>query len=153
MGDYNKWFIIPLTDQYLDFEGRATRQQFWMFALWTLIVSVIVAIASEIADLGDIPGNLLSIGLFLPQIAFGARRLHDLGKSGWWQLLNLLPIIGWIIILVWFIRQGETGANQYGADPRQVDVSPIPVPTEEPASIPAPSSIPVPRPDEKTNPE
>jgi uncharacterized membrane protein YhaH (DUF805 family) len=138
MGDYNKWFIIPLTEQYIDFEGRATRQQYWMFTLWSIITALVLGIISGVAGLGDMPGNILSLALFLPQISFGARRLHDINKSGWWQLLNLIPIIGWIILIVWLIRQGEAGANQYGADPRETVVSPIPAPIETPAQVSTP---------------
>lgn len=123
MNDFNKWFLDPVTNQYVDFDGRATREQYWMFTLWTFIIAIAVGIISTIFDLGNVPGNALSLVLLLPHIAFGARRLHDIGKSGWWQLLNLIPIIGWIIVLIWLIRQGETGPNQYGVDPR----APLPV--------------------------
>jgi uncharacterized membrane protein YhaH (DUF805 family) len=59
-------------------------------------------------------GNLLSLALMVPSWAIGARRLHDIDKSGWWQLLGIIPVIGWIILIIWMATKGDKEANQYG---------------------------------------
>ncbi|MCU0678434.1 MAG: DUF805 domain-containing protein [Candidatus Pacebacteria bacterium] len=103
------WFLDPITKHYADFEGRVGRQEFWMFVLF----SILIQIAFDIVGL-DIISMLVSLGLLVPSLALGARRLHDIGKSGWWQLLGLIPIIGWIIIIVWLATKTAPVANQYG---------------------------------------
>ncbi len=103
------WFLDPIQKHYADFEGRVGRQEFWMFVLF----SILIQIAFDIVGL-DIISMLVSLGLLVPSLALGARRLHDIGKSGWWQLLGLIPIIGWIIIIVWLATKTEPVANQYG---------------------------------------
>lgn len=94
--------------KYADFSGRAARPEFWWFALAQFLASLAVSMVS------DMLSGLLSLGLLLPALAVGARRLHDLGKSGWLQLLWLIPIVGWIILIYWACQPGEAGANKYG---------------------------------------
>lgn len=103
------WFLDPLTKHYADFTGRATRQQFWMYVLIVWLIQVVL----NILDL-DMITTLLSVALLIPNLAIGARRLHDIGKSGWWQLLMFIPIIGWIILIVWFATKSDTSDNQFG---------------------------------------
>ena len=93
--------------KYADFNGRATRSEYWW---WTLCVVLASAAASTI---GDQVGALLSLATLLPSLAVCARRLHDTDRSGWWQLLMLVPIIGWIVILFWCIQVGKE-PNRYG---------------------------------------
>ena len=97
--------------KYADFTGRARRSEFWFWWLFTFIVGLI---------LGWIPviGWIISIALIIPNLAVGARRLHDTGKSGWWQLLQLLPIVGIIILIVFWVQDSHAGENQYGANPK-----------------------------------
>ncbi len=104
------WFLDPLTKHYADFTGRATRQQFWMYVLIVWLIQVVL----NILDL-DMITTLLSVALLIPNLAIGARRLHDIGKSGWWQLLMFIPIIGWIILIVWFATKSDTSDNQFGS--------------------------------------
>lgn len=85
--------------KYVDFEGRAKRPEFWWFVLFTVVTSVVIGMFS------DALSGLFSLAVFLPSIAVGARRLHDIGKSGWWQLLWLIPVIGWIVLIYWAAQE------------------------------------------------
>ena len=87
--------------KYADFTGRATRSEFWWWTLFTLLMSVATAFVSEMLS------GLFSLATILPSLAVGARRLHDTDRTGWLQLLWFIPIIGWIILLVWFILEGK----------------------------------------------
>lgn len=106
---------------YATFAGRARRSEFWWFFLFTLLAQCVAAILNQAlfwaAPQGPI-GAILSLLLLLPNLAVGARRLHDTGRSGWWLLIWLVPLIGFILLLVWFCSRGEEGANRFGPDPR-----------------------------------
>lgn len=81
--------------KYAEFSGRADRSEYWWFELFLLLLIVSAAM------LGETLSNLVSLAILLPSLAVGARRLHDIDKSGWWQLLYLVPIVGWIIVIYW----------------------------------------------------
>ena len=106
--------------KYVDFTGRAGRPEYWWFALFSIAVSIVVTWL-----LGSWMGQLVNLGLLLPSLAAGTRRLHDTGKSGWFQLIWLVPLIGWIL-LVWWLAQPSVGANEYGEGPAQADVPALP---------------------------
>lgn len=117
------WYMKVLS-QYFDFSGRARRTEFWMFTLINFIVSIIVAVLDTVlgttmggAGTGII-GSLYSLAVLIPSVAVGVRRLHDIGKSGLWILLVFVPIIGWIWLLILNVREGDSGANQYGPNPK-----------------------------------
>lgn len=99
--------------KYVEFEGRSRRAEYWWAYLMTFVIGVI---------LGWIPVlNLLaSLAMILPSIAVGVRRLHDINKSGWFILLNLIPIVGQIILIIWYCQEGTIGPNQYGEDPKYI---------------------------------
>lgn len=113
------WMLLPLK-RYADFEGRSSRKEFWMFLLFTNLVSAALFIFGAIVspDLGL--GLLLLgfLGVLLPFIAVQVRRFHDQGKSGWFALLNLIPYVGILIILGFMLIEGTAGDNPYGADPK-----------------------------------
>lgn len=94
--------------KYVDFTGRAARSEYWYFFLFTVLVGAVASALSVQLE------NAVSLALFLPTIAAGSRRLHDIGRSGWNQLWWLLPFIGWIIIIVRLTRAGDPGPNAYG---------------------------------------
>lgn len=81
--------------KYAEFSGRAARSEYWWFELFCLLVIVGAGMVNETLS------NLVSLALALPSLAVGARRLHDIDKSGWWQLLYLIPVIGWIVVIYW----------------------------------------------------
>lgn len=100
-------------NNYTNFEGRARRPEYWWFALFVLVGNLLFALIG-IGILKAIWG----LALLLPSLAVGVRRLHDLDKSGWWLLLVLIPIIGGLILIYFFVQEGTKGANQYGPEPR-----------------------------------
>lgn len=105
-------------NKYATFSGRALRSEFWYFALFGLLASIIANVLDTALFAAPLGGGwasaIVSLGLLIPNIAVGARRLHDIGKSGWFQLIVLIPLIGAIILIVWFCRRGEDGPNAYG---------------------------------------
>ena len=108
-----------LAEKYAEFNGRASRPEFWWFVLFCFILNFLgnAVFRSWIS-------GLISLALLVPSIAVGARRLHDIGKSGWLQLLGIIPVIGWAILIYWAVQPGQAGANQYGNAP--TDVPPPP---------------------------
>lgn len=112
--EFLNWFIEPVKNKYAEFSGRAGRKEFWMFVLVYLIIYVILMVIEEAL------GLIFSLAVLVPSIAITTRRLHDTGMSGWWQLLGLIPIIGWVIVIILTIRPGQPGANQYGQNPDEV---------------------------------
>lgn len=118
------WYLQVIRYNYANFSGRARRKEYWMFVLVQLIIFILVLLyASLVDDLFDTPivGSILSIYFFatlVPWLALNVRRLHDIGKSGGYVFINLIPVIGriWYIVLV--ATEGEFGANNYGPDPK-----------------------------------
>ena len=117
------WYLTVLK-KYAVFEGRARRKEYWSFYLInTLILIVFVAIAG--ANRGKIinPGNVLIVlyllALFIPSIAVTVRRLHDVGRSGWWIFISFVPFVGGIILLVFTFMDSQPNANQYGSNPKE----------------------------------
>ena len=115
------WYLEVLK-KYATFDGRAHRTEFWMFVLVSFIVSLVLNIVDAIIGTGgDLGGGVLAgiygLVVLIPSLAVGARRLHDIGKSGWWQLLALIPIVGVIILIVWFATKGHESENQHGPNP------------------------------------
>lgn len=96
--------------KYVDFSGRASRSEFWWFFLFQILVSIVASF------LGDIVSSLVSLALLLPALSVGARRLHDIGKSGWWQLI-MLTVIGLLVLIYWWVQPSDEGSNQHGETP------------------------------------
>ena len=101
-----------VTKKYFCFEGRAGQKEFWM---WVLAAFVISAILGIIPKVGSILSGIFCLAVLLPSLGVTARRLHDLGKSGWFQLLVLIPVVGGLIVLILCIPEGSKEANAYGA--------------------------------------
>jgi len=119
--DFKQSIIRCLRDKYVDFNGRAGRPEFWWFALFTLLVGLAFSLVGL-----DMLGALANLALLLPSLAVGARRLHDMGKSGWFQLIWLIPFIGWAVMIYWLV-QPSTASNQYGDGPAApVDAAALP---------------------------
>lgn len=111
------WYIRVISN-YVGFSGRARRTEYWMFVLFNCIISIVLSILSVILHMGKILPDLYALAVFLPYLAVSVRRLHDIGRSGWWLLLGLIPIVGGIILLVWSCLDSETGDNFYGPYPK-----------------------------------
>jgi uncharacterized membrane protein YhaH (DUF805 family) len=97
---------------YVNFKGRARRKEFWFF---TLAYSVIIMIGILLAGSDSFFVNMFALLLLLPTLAASARRLHDTGRSGWWTLISVLPLIGVVVLIYWWAQEGQTQANAYGA--------------------------------------
>ena len=116
------WATRPLK-KYADFTGRAPRAEYWWFYLLIMVGYVIAMILDSLFSLDNAVGPygivtmVLGLAILLPSIAAGIRRLHDTDRSGWWLLIGLIPILGAIILLVFFVTQGTAGPNKYGDDP------------------------------------
>lgn len=115
MNAVKTYFIDVIKKQYINFEGRATRQQYWMFILFYFVLSIIVSILGSILGqtVYKILNVLVTLGLFLPTLSIGVRRLHDTDRSGWWFLIALLPFIGSIVLLVFFCLPSTEGENRF----------------------------------------
>ena len=108
---------VEVLQKYAVFDGRAKRSEYWLFMLVHVIISaVLAALASVGPDFMYIVSVLYVLALLVPQLAVGARRLHDTGKSGWLQLILLVPFIGWIIVLILMVLPGQE-ENKYGPVP------------------------------------
>jgi uncharacterized membrane protein YhaH (DUF805 family) len=104
--------------KYATFPGRAARSEFWYWQLFLTVAGVAVAIVDAVLGLHSKPlGLIFYLVTLAPTLAVGARRLHDTGRSAWWLLLWLVPLIGWIVLLVWACTKGSNGYNGYGPDP------------------------------------
>jgi uncharacterized membrane protein YhaH (DUF805 family) len=115
--NFSQAVTTVLTKKYADFSGRARRSEFW----WYYLFGVIVAIVAELIDRA-IGAPILSIiaglALIVPNLAVGVRRLHDTSRTGWWLLIGLIPVVGTIILIVFFCQDSHTGTNKYGASPK-----------------------------------
>ncbi len=104
--------------KYVDFSGRATRSEFWWFFLFQIIVMAVTGALSSTLN------GIAALALLLPALAVGARRLHDIGKSAWFMLLGLIPLVGALILLYWCV-QPSGPANEFGGTPAAPDAPTI----------------------------
>ncbi len=110
-----------ITEKFADFTGRARREEFWYFYLATCVFYVVVGILGRIPYVGmviSLIGGLAGLALIVPTLAAGARRLHDTGRSGWFQLISLVPFVGTIILIVFWAQEGVAGSNKWGNNPK-----------------------------------
>lgn len=118
------WFLTVLKEHYADFNGRARRKDYWMFTLWNLIVCIVlgVILGALVAFTGIkalmVVAYLYGLAVLIPSIALGVRRLHDIGKSGLWYLIGLVPYVGGIVLLIFFCLDSQPGPNKWGANPK-----------------------------------
>lgn len=114
------WYLKVMKDNYVNFNGRARRKEYWMFVLVYIGIAIASGVLDSMLGMGVI-GGLIALAHLLPSIAVGVRRLHDIDRSGWWLLIGLIPLIGWVIAIYWACQDGETGPNRFGADPKETD--------------------------------
>jgi uncharacterized membrane protein YhaH (DUF805 family) len=111
-----EWYLKVLKN-YVGFGGRAQRKEYWMFVLINVIIGVALTIVGGVVGL-DVLGSLYMLAVLLPGVAVGFRRLHDIGKSGWWILISLIPLIGALVLLYFMVLDGDQEDNQYGPNPK-----------------------------------
>lgn len=108
------------------FGGRAGRPEFWYFWLFQILIQLVltaieiglsIAFDRNLEQLFDVISGIIGLIFLIPTLAVGARRLHDIDRTGWWQLLYLVPVIGWIALLVFWCLKGTPGDNRFGPQP------------------------------------
>lgn len=133
------WYIKVLK-QYVDFQGRARRTEYWMFTLFNVLASVVLLFVDSLLGTGSLTGpsgatgvgfgaslgvlsGIYTLAVLLPSLAVGVRRLHDTDRSGWWLLIGLVPFVGGLVLLVFFVLEGNRGPNEHGQDPKALAVT------------------------------
>ena len=122
--------IKSVFSKYADFSGRATRSEYWYFYLFNFLVFMVYYIAlfamlvsgsrdSSAAGYLSVMIIIYALVMTIPSLAVTVRRLHDTGHSGWWIFLNLIPVIGSIVLFIWFITDSDPDTNEYGDNPKQ----------------------------------
>ncbi len=109
---------IATFKKYAVFEGRAGRRETWTFLLVNMgITLVLSAVDGMLGMLLGALSWLFSLIVLLPSLGVGVRRLHDTGRSGWWVLVSFVPFVGWLVLLYFYIQEGQPGQNEFGAPP------------------------------------
>lgn len=124
MDAFNQYFLDVIKNHYVDFDGRASRKEYWMFVAFYLAIYIGLSIVSGIfgavsdalALLVSLLVMLFGLAIILPSLGIAVRRLHDTGRSGWFILLGLIPLVG-LVLLYFMILEGDKGPNEYGPDP------------------------------------
>lgn len=112
-------FVDTITagfSNYVNFSGRASRSEYWLWVLFIVLGSIVAVIIDEVIGIRLID-PIFALATLLPSIAVAVRRLHDIDRSGWWLLINFIPLIGLIVLIVWFCTSGTEGLNRFGPDP------------------------------------
>ena len=118
--------------KYADFQGRARRSEFWLFWLFCFVVGFVLQMVGGMMGGAADPSNpmamysspagivllLFWLAVLIPSIAVAVRRLHDTNRSGWWLLIALIPFIGALVLLVFYVLPGTVGSNKFGEDPK-----------------------------------
>jgi uncharacterized membrane protein YhaH (DUF805 family) len=112
-----EWYLKVLKN-YVGFQGRARRKEYWMFVLFNLIIGFVLGFVEGLLNLTAVLSTLYSLAVLLPSLAVGVRRLHDTGRSGLWLLISFIPLIGLIVLLVFFCEDSKDNENQYGPNPK-----------------------------------
>ena len=116
-------YFIYCLKNYFNFSGRATRSEFWYFTLFCLLFGMLIMLIEYMLGIGNVKETgilslIFDLALVFPSLAVSTRRLHDTNRSGWWNLIMLVPIIG-IIVLIVFYSQDSKEDNQYGINPKK----------------------------------
>ncbi len=109
-----EWYMKVVKENYANFKGRARRKEYWMFFLFNMIFVMVLAIVDFVIGTFPLLYGIYLLGLIIPSLAVFVRRMHDIGKSGWWIFIGLIPLIGTIWLLVLLCTDGNTGENSYG---------------------------------------
>ena len=113
------WYLDVLK-KYAVFQGRARRKEYWMFFLFNIIIGAVLGLIDGLVGGPGILANLYSLAVLIPGLAVTFRRLHDTNRSGWWVLISLIPLIGFIVLIVFMAQDSQPGDNQYGPNPKNI---------------------------------
>jgi uncharacterized membrane protein YhaH (DUF805 family) len=116
------WYVAVLK-KYAEFTGRARRREYWLFALFNLLIFVVLVVIDAKGGMMNPMGlgvlsGLYSLAVFVPSLAVAVRRLHDTDRSGWWLLILLIPLIGAIVFLVFMLLDSQPDENRHGPSPK-----------------------------------
>ena len=103
--------------RYIGFNTRSSRSEYWFWVLFVILLSIVAGVIDNLLFGSSILGTLVTLGLLVPGIAVGVRRLHDIDRSGWWYLIALIPLIGALVLIYWFVQPGTPGSNEFGDNP------------------------------------
>ena len=112
-----EWYL-GVFKKFAVFEGRSRRQEYWMFVLFNFIAMFVLSVVDGMIFGTQLLSGLYSLAVLVPAIALSVRRLHDIGKSGLWMLLALIPFLGWLALFVFSVMDSEPGSNAYGPNPK-----------------------------------
>ncbi len=104
--------------KFATISGRARRSEYWWFILFLMLISLVLSLIDGFLfhDV-QILSALFSLAIIIPTVCAGGRRLHDTGRSAWWLLIGLIPLVGSLVLLFFFAQKGTDGTNEYGPDP------------------------------------
>ena len=112
-----EWYLLVLK-KYAVFSGRARRKEYWMFVLFNCIICFGLGFLAGFIDILSVLVFLYLLGVMIPGLAVFVRRLHDTDRSGWWWLVGLIPLIGFIVLFVFLVQDSQPGTNKYGPNPK-----------------------------------
>lgn len=118
-----EWYL-KVMQNFLEFSGRARRTEYWMFVVVNFGITLAIGLAETMVGMPGTLSSLYTLVVLVPTITVGIRRLHDTGRSGLWMLLNFLPVLGTLILLVFFVFDSEEGTNEYGPNPKNEESFP-----------------------------
>ena len=117
-------WLKAVVGKYATFGGRARRREYWRYIVYYVLAFLTLLLVDVLTDtfnmetqLGFLSGSFL-LFMLIPSVAVAVRRLHDTERSGWWVLLAFLPLIGQLVLLFFFVQEGDEGSNAYGPDPK-----------------------------------
>jgi uncharacterized membrane protein YhaH (DUF805 family) len=131
---------VQVFKRAFDFGGRSRRREFWLFVLVNLVVTAVLTALDTFLGLGGLStlsgpgyaitylapgllGSIYNVVVLIPNIAVSIRRLHDTDRAGWWLFIALVPIVGAIVLIVFWAMEGTRGANRFGADPKSAELA------------------------------
>lgn len=113
-----EWYLKVVRDNYANFKGRARRKEYWTFFLFNVLFVFVTTAVDLVLGIFPLLYVIYILGIVVPSIAVFVRRMHDVGKSGWWFFIGFIPIIGTIWLLVLLFTDGDPGENSYGPSPK-----------------------------------
>ena len=122
-------YYLKVLKNYAVFEGRARRKEYWLFLLFNILILIVLSILDQILGTFDSEtkkgfiSSVYSLAVIIPSIAVSIRRLHDTDKTGWWLLLNFIPLFGSLVLLIFFISDSQRETNRFGVNPKLEDFS------------------------------
>lgn len=116
------WCLAPLK-KYADFSGRARRKEYWWFSLFCMLISTVLGFIEGFMGVApnaeySIFAGIFCLAILVPSLAVTVRRLHDIGRRGWWMMISLVPIVGAIVLFAYLVKDSAPGRNQYGPNPK-----------------------------------